>query len=178
MRIIAGTLGGRVFDTPGTHRTHPMSDRVRGALFNVLGDIEGLTVLDAFAGSGALGFEAVSRGASQVVCIEHDRLAQKTIERNIKALEVSAHIKLIKASANAWLGTNADVLFDIVLCDPPYDDLQASLLNRLAERTNVGGLVVLSLPPNAAISLPAAHYDLQVTKEYGDAELVFYRRIG
>lgn len=177
MRIIAGSLGGRVFDTPGTHRTHPMSDRVRGALFNVLGELEGLTVLDAFAGSGALGFEAISRGAQHVICIENDRLAQQTIARNMQSLALPERVKLIKASANAWLSTNANAQFDIVLCDPPYDNLQPSLISRLADRTHAGGLIVLSLPPKAEITLPSERFALQTAKDYGDAQLVFYRRI-
>jgi 16S rRNA (guanine966-N2)-methyltransferase len=177
MRIIAGRLGGRVYDTPGTHRTHPMSDKVKGALFNVLGDIGGLTVLDAFAGSGALSFEAASRGAAHVVAIDNDRSAQITIEQNIRSLNLRNKVKLIKASANAWLSTNEDALFDIVLCDPPYDNLQNSLLVRLAERVTLDGLIVLSLPPNADVSLPSENYKLEIDKDYGDARLVFYRRI-
>jgi 16S rRNA (guanine(966)-N(2))-methyltransferase RsmD len=76
MRIIAGTLGGRTFESPHGRRTHPMSDKVRGSLFNTLGDIDGLTILDAFAGSGALAFEAISRGAEHVLAIEIDNRAQ------------------------------------------------------------------------------------------------------
>ena len=178
MRIIAGSLGGRIFDSPGTHKTHPMSDRVRGAMFNVLGDLGGLTVLDAFAGSGALGFEAVSHGAKQVTVIDSDRLAQKVLERNIVSLDVSEKVKLIKASAGAWLSTNPDAMFDVVLCDPPYDNLQPNLLVRLAERTHPGGICVLSLPPNHTFELPDDTFDLQTTKSYGDATLAFYRRIG
>ena len=67
MRIIAGTLKGQQFQTPHSHKTHPMGDKIRGALFNVLGDIEGLSFLDAFSGSGALAFEAASRGAASVL---------------------------------------------------------------------------------------------------------------
>lgn len=170
-------MGGRVFEAPGTHKTHPMSDRVRGALFNVLGDLEGLTVLDAFAGSGALGFEAISRGAKFVTFVDNDRMAQETIEGNIKTLRVIELTKLIKASANAWLSTNTEKTFDIVLCDPPYADLQEKLLNHLAERVQVGGIVVLSLPPKAEISFSQESYELAANKDYGDARLVFYRRI-
>lgn len=177
MRIIAGSLGGRVFEAPGTHRTHPMSERVKGALFNVLGDLDSLTVLDAFAGSGALGFEAVSRGAKHVFLIDNDRVAQKTIAENIKSLDIVDKVKLIKATANAWLSTNEDAVFDIVLCDPPYDDLQASLLRRLAERTKVNGIVVFSLPPKVEIPLDIDRFELVQSKDYGDARLVFYRRI-
>jgi 16S rRNA (guanine966-N2)-methyltransferase len=174
MRIIAGTLGGRLFDSPGSHKTHPMSDKVRGALFTMLGDLGGLTVLDAFAGSGALSFEAVSRGAYRVVAIDSDREAQKTIARNSKALGVGDQVKLISATANAWLQTS-DQQFDIVLCDPPYDDTQPNLLRRLAGRVTEGGLLVLSWPGSEPFpELP----DLELIRHrgYGDAQLAFYRQ--
>jgi 16S rRNA (guanine966-N2)-methyltransferase len=177
MRIIAGKFGGRVFNTPHSHRTHPMSDRVKGALFNVLGDLDGLMVLDAFAGSGALSLEAASRGAEQVLAIENERIAQKVIEENIAALELEDSVKLIRASANAWLSTNEDTSFNIVLCDPPYDNLQEPLLIRLASHVKVGGLIVFSLPPKASLMLPSDEFTPEVSKDYGDARLVFYRRI-
>lgn len=175
MRIIAGRLGGRQFDSPRGHRTHPMSDKGRGALFNALGDVEGLTVLDAFAGSGALSFEAISRGAAQATAIDRDRNAQRTIQQNIRQLGLTDQTKLIKAPAASWLSTT-DATFDLVLLDPPFEELQISLLTRLAERAKPGGLVVLSLPPRAEVKLddsytPVAH------KTYGDNQLIFYRRL-
>ena len=105
MRIIAGQLKGNMFASPHGNRTHPMSDKVRGALFNALGDIEGLTVLDAFAGSGALAFEALSRGAASATLLKKDKPAQRAISENIVTLNVEKRTKLIRASANAWLGT-------------------------------------------------------------------------
>lgn len=177
MRIIAGTLGGRVFESPGTHRTHPMSDRIKGALFNILGDLKGLTVLDAFAGSGALSFEAISRGAENVIIVDNDRIAQRTIEQNIRLLEVHSKAKLIKASVNAWLRTNANAQFDIIICDPPYDNYQPNVLNRLANNLKKQGIIMYSLPPKAALPLTSENFELEVSKDYGDARLVFYRRI-
>lgn len=176
MRIIAGSLGSRVFGTPGTPKTHPMSERVRGALFNMLGDLTGMSVLDAFAGSGALGFEAVSRGASHVLAIDSDRLAQKTIEQNITKLGVAGNVKLVKASAGAWLATNAGAQFDVVLCDPPYDNLQPELLVRLAACAKPGGVVTFSLPPNCRVNLDAADFRPVNSKNYGDAQLLFFVR--
>ena len=176
MRIIAGSLGGRIFDSPGGHRTHPMSDRVRGALFNALGDIEGLTILDAFAGSGALSFEAVSRGASSVIAVESDKAAQNVIAANIESLGVQLHVQLVRATAGAWLRTTPEATFDIVLCDPPYDDLQPKLLTRLAERVQIGGLLVLSWPGKQP-ALAFAGFGIAAQHNYGDAQLVFYRRI-
>lgn len=174
MRIIAGRLGGRTFDSPRGHRTHPMSDKLRGALFNTLGDITGLEVLDAFAGSGALGFEAASRGAAHVVMIDSDRPAQQAIKANINSLGLQRDVKLISAKTNAWLSTT-DQVFDVVVCDPPYDDIQPTLVSRLADRVKPGGLIVLSLPPGSEFALPPSYKRL-AKKNYGDATLTFYRR--
>ncbi|HET7059972.1 MAG TPA: RsmD family RNA methyltransferase [Candidatus Saccharimonadales bacterium] len=177
MRIIAGRLGGRAFNSPRGNRTHPMSERIRGALFNALGDITGLTVLDAFAGSGALSFEALSRGVARATAIDSDQSAQRTIAENSKELGLTSQIKLIKASAGAWLSTTpASVTFDIVICDPPYADVTPQLLERLADRCKQDGIVVLSLPPQTDIEL-ADNYELLSSKNYGDAELSFHRRL-
>lgn len=174
MRIIAGSLGGRQFDSPKGFKTHPMSDKARGALFNVLGDIEGLTVLDAFAGSGALSFEAISRGAASAVAIDNDRAAQKVIANNVHELGLRDRVKLITASANAWLQTSPEeTTFDIVLCDPPYTDLQLNLLQRLTERVKPGGLVVLSWPGDKEVP-DLNGLEVLERKNYGDITLAFY----
>jgi len=173
MRVIAGKLGGRTFDSPHSHRTHPMSDKIRGALFNTLGDIEGLTVLDAFAGSGAISFEAISRGASQVIAIEQDKAAQRIIAENIRNLGIVQTVKLIKTSASSWLQTSSGATFDIVILDPPYDDVQSSLIQRLAATVSHDGVLVISWPG----SMEPLHFDgLEQIKRrtYGDAQLLFY----
>lgn len=175
MRIIAGELKSREFKSPGGHRTHPMGDKVRGGMFNTLGELSGLTVLDPFGGSGALSFEAVSRGASHALVIERDKAAQRTIQDNIATLRLEDKVKLVRAGANSWLGT-ADGYFDLVLLDPPYDDLQPKLLVKLAERAKLGSLVVVSLPPAAEFE-PGEHFGQLAAHSYGDAQLVFYRRI-
>lgn len=175
MRVIAGRLGGRSFESPHSFKTHPMSDKMRGALFNMLGDIGGLTVLDAFAGSGALSFEAVSRGATAAVAIDNDRGAQKTITSNMTQLGVNREVKLIKASANAWLQTNPEARFDIVLCDPPYTDLQPNLLARLTHTVKPGGLYVLSWPGNQESPEVLTGLIQLDRRNYGDGSLVIYR---
>jgi len=175
MRITAGTLKGRVFDSPKSHRTHPMSDKMRGALFNMLGDLSGLRVLDAFAGSGALSLEAISRGAESVLAIDSDRTAQQAIEHNIRQLGLARKVKLIKAAAGSWLQTSQAQTFDVVLCDPPYDDLQPSLIVRLKEVVTDGGLLVLSWPGSQELPL-IEDLELIESRNYGDASLGFYRR--
>lgn len=151
-----------------------MSDKMRGALFNVLGDIEGLTVLDAFAGSGALSFEAVSRGAESALLLDKDRSAQQAIAQNIKQLGLRGTVKLVSISASTWLTTNNVAQYDLVLCDPPYDDLQLSLIERLAPVVRHGGLLVLSWPGGQ--DLPQlAGLELLEFRQYGDGQLGFYR---
>lgn len=175
MRVIAGTLKGREFKSPRGHKTHPMSDKVRGALFNVLGDIDGLTFLDAFAGSGALAFEAVSRGAKSVIAIDKDGSAHKILERNSKELGLKT-VKVVKANTAGWSAHNIDTEFDVLLLDPPYNELQLDLAERLIKRhLRTGGLAVLSFPGKATAE-PLANAEIAAVKNYGDAQLVFYRR--
>ena len=175
MRIIAGMLRGRHFDSPSGRRTHPMSEKMRGALSNVLGDISGLSVLDCFGGSGALSFEAASRGAAQAVVVEINKAAHKVIGDNIQKLGLEAYIKVIHANVSSWSDANPDAQFDVVLCDSPYDNPNLSLLQKLTRHVKTGGVVVYSLPPKVELSL-TTNYQLLSTRSYGDAQLVFYRR--
>lgn len=176
MRIIAGYLGGRTLKSPKSHKTHPMSDKVRGALFNMLGDVGGLSVLDAFAGSGALSFEAISRGVDKAVAVDSDKNAQQTIEDNIKSLGIGDRVKLIKANVSAWSDNNPGSVFDIVICDPPYDDVKGKLLAKIARHTRTNGIFVCSLPPGSEPDLAETGLKLLASKQYGDATLVFYRK--
>jgi 16S rRNA (guanine966-N2)-methyltransferase len=166
-----------MFYEPHGHRTHPMSEKVRGALFNALGDIEGLTFLDAFAGSGALSFEAASRGAKSVIAIDKDGPAYSAIEKNIKDLKLQKHVHATRANVGGWSIHNMEKNFDIVLLDPPYDDLQTDLLQRLINRhVKKGGLSVLSYPGKASPP-ELERTKIVADKNYGDAQLVFYRKI-
>ncbi|MCA9327407.1 RsmD family RNA methyltransferase [Candidatus Saccharibacteria bacterium] len=175
MRVIAGRLGGRNFDSPRGHRTHPMSEKARGAIFNALGDIEGLTVLDAFAGSGALAIEALSRGASSALAIDIDPEAAKTIAANIKLLDLEDTMLLRRKNISGWSRNNQDTVFDIVLADPPYDDIRPKLLESLCAHVKQGGVFVLSWPGGEPIrQFPGL--DVAAQKPLGDIQLVFYKK--
>ncbi len=164
-----------MIDAPDGFTTHPMGDRIRSALFNILGDFTDLTVLDAFAGSGSLGFEAVSRGAHSVTMVESDRIAQKIITNNITDLNVGHKVKLIKAKVAAWSNTSPDVQFDLILCDPPYNNMQLSTVSKLSSHLKTNGLMVLSHPGRE--SAPTVNGVVVVDKRiYGDAALAFYRK--
>lgn len=177
MRIISGKLGGRRFGAPKGHKTHPMSDKMRGAVFSMLGDIEGLTVLDAFAGSGAIPLEAISRGAESAVAIDVDQNAAEAIKKNAKYLGLQNDVKAIRANASGWSDNNPDAKFDIVACDPPYDKLQLSLLQKLVKHVKKDGVYILSWP--GQLEAPEfIHLKKLQSKNYGDSQLVFFRKIG
>jgi 16S rRNA (guanine966-N2)-methyltransferase len=134
LRIVAGTHGGRRIETPAGRATRPTSDRVREALFSILGPaaLEDAQVLDLFAGSGALGIEALSRGAASATFVESDPRAVATIQRNIDALglrDATVH----RRDAVAWLQTAGGRLYDVVFADPPYSSagLTAQRLSEL-----------------------------------------------
>lgn len=177
MRIIAGELGGRFFNAPQTTATHPMSERVRGSLFNILGDLHGKTVLDAFAGSGALSFEALSRGAANAVLIERDKKAQKTINTNIEQLGLENKATLIKANCRMWSQNNPKVLFDLILVDPPYHDMQLSTVSLLIGHMQPKGLMVLSYSGRGlAPTVNESGVVVVDNRDYGDAALAFYQQ--
>jgi 16S rRNA (guanine966-N2)-methyltransferase len=150
-RIIAGTAGGRTLRTPPGSGTRPTSDRVREALFSALDArdaVRGSRVLDLYAGSGALGLEAASRGAASVVLVEADRRAADVITRNVGDLDLG-EVRVVRASVEAALARDAGPSdeADLVLVDPPYDVDEGSLtavLGRLvAGWLARGGLVVV-----------------------------------
>jgi 16S rRNA (guanine966-N2)-methyltransferase len=176
MRIVAGRLGGRNFDSPPGHRTHPMSEKARGAIFNALGDLTGLTVLDVFAGSGALAFEAISRGAKSAVAIDTDKYAYETIQANVAALDLKEQVTVLRKNTSGWSRNNQHKQFDVVLVDPPYDDIRPDVIERLAVHVEPGGILVLSWPGKEPIR-ELKSLEVVSNKNYGDIQLVFYRHI-
>lgn len=176
MRVIAGTLGGRSFESPRGNRTHPMSEKARGAIFNALGDIDGLTVLDAFAGSGALGIEAISRGAAHVTAIDADAAAIRAIATNAVALSIADKLVCKKQNIGSWSDSHTEKTFDIVLADPPYNDIRPGLLQKLVRQVAPGGVYVLSWPGNEPVR-PFVGLEPIKQKSLGDIQLVFYRKI-
>ncbi len=176
VRIISGEYGGRKIEAPDTGRTHPMSERARNALFNSLGDIvSGAEVLDAFAGTGAIGIEALSRGAHHATFIERDKIAQKVLAKNITLLGAENRSSLIRTTVSNWLETQAGSEFDLIFADPPYNDPQLSTASRLMGLLKPGGYMVLSHPGRGEI-LTKTGVVVVDNRSYGNAYLTFYRR--
>ncbi|MDB5176891.1 MAG: putative Methyltransferase [Candidatus Saccharibacteria bacterium] len=175
IRIIAGTLGGRKIDAPDGRRTHPMSERIRNALFNSIGtEVQNAYVLDAFAGTGAVGIEALSRGARHATFIERDRVAQQILSGNIETLGLHNQTKLIKAPVASWIDTYDGPKFDLIFADPPYHDTQFSTVSQLMGLLKPSALMVLSHPGRSE-SPAGAGIVVVDNRSYGDATLTFYR---
>lgn len=158
-RIIAGAAGGRRLAVPPGSGTRPTSDRVRESLFSrleSLGAVDGARVLDLYAGSGALGLEAVSRGAASAVLVEADRRAAEVARRNARDLGL-AGVRVVTDRAERYLAAIAGAeTVDLVLCDPPYalaGDALAAVLAGVARVLAPSGLVAVERP--ARVGEPA-----------------------
>jgi 16S rRNA (guanine966-N2)-methyltransferase len=166
MRVVSGRFGGRRLVAPPGSGTRPTSDRVREALFSVLGDVEGLAVLDLFAGSGALGIEALSRGAGRATFVERAPAAVRALQANLDALGIDADVRRMDARSFVRNASAAGGPYDLVFLDPPYRDA-ARLGRELALRDVLaaGGRVVTESDHRGPLDI-----DLPTTFErrYGD----------
>jgi len=175
LRIISGEFGGRKIDAPDRRSTHAMSERARGAMFNSLGDtVKGGRVLDAFAGSGAIGIEALSRGATTAVFVEKDRIACKIIAKNLTMLDLEQRAQLIRTTVNNWLETTTEE-FDLIFADPPYHDPQFSTVSKLFRLLKPGGTMILSHSGKGEV--PFSNEIVVVdNRSYANAHLTYFRR--
>ena len=154
-------------------RTRPTADRVREALFSMLGDVDGARVLDLYAGSGALGIEALSRGAASAVFVERDPGALAAIQRNLSPLDVEARVE--RADVVRWLA-HAEGPFDLVFCDPPYDwasRLAGPLAERLPALTSYDARIVTESDKRNPLELP---FPLIVERSYGNTRIAIHER--
>jgi len=176
VRVIAGVYGGRLLAAPKGRKTHPMGERVKGSLFNILGErVKNARVLDAFAGTGALGIEAISRGATHATFIERDGVAYKNIVDNITTLGIEDQTKAVKSPVASWIDTYQGEPFDIIFVDPPYHDTQFSTVVKLMGLLKPGALMVLSQPGRDECPTRPGVVVVD-NRSYGDATLVFFRR--
>ena len=175
-RIVAGAAGGRRLVVPSSAR--PTTDRVREALFNVLAarlDFDGLRVLDLYAGSGALGLEALSRGAASVVLVESDRRAAEVIGRNIATVGLPG-ATVRRGAVSTVLADGADEPADLVLADPPYEMATAAIETMLGDLVRggwvqPGAVVVVERPASSAqVAWPEGWTPWPV-RRYGDTRL-------
>jgi 16S rRNA (guanine(966)-N(2))-methyltransferase RsmD len=178
MRVVAGRLGGRKLVAPRGETTRPTIDRVREALFSVLGALEGARVLDLYAGTGALGIEALSRGAATAVFVESDRAALAALETNLKALALGAEARVFPLAVERALARVAEAgPYDLVFADPPYADVEraARNLDVLAERGALGQGAWIVLEHARKDTPKPSALVLDETRLYGDTALSLFR---
>jgi len=173
MRIIAGEFKSRIIKAPKGRRTHPMSERIRGALFNSLGDINGVTFLDAYAGTGSVAIEALSRGAVDVHAVEINSDSFDILQENRNKITDDSRLKVHRANIKTWL-KNVDIFFDVVVADPPYDKVSMNALELVASYVVPGGIFIVSLPPAEHFAMKGLK--MLDEKRYGNAKLVFYKK--
>ena len=183
MRVISGVAKGRKLGTvpPGVR---PVSDRAREGLFSSLaGAVPGARVLDLFAGTGALGIEALSRGADHVVFVDRSRLAATAVRANLAATHLDDRATVVTAEARSFLSQphRSGGPFDLVLLDPPYD-LQGPALERVLRDLATGWLAdgwTVALTRGAKSSTPVIPVDWVVAKRlrYGDSLVILYREV-
>lgn len=179
MRVIAGRLGGRSLKAPAGDNTRPTGARVKEALFAILSDVQGARVLDLYAGSGALGIEALSRGAASAVFVEAARPALLCLRENLTTLGLASETLVISsrvASARPQLAARSP--FDLVLCDPPWRDLPAAL----SELEAIAGAKLLAPESRVVVEHsakdtvelePSSVLSIQDSRRWGDTAVTF-----
>ena len=171
MRIISGSRKGHTIHAPAGRGTRPTSDRVRENIFNIVGPVEDATVLDLYAGSGAMGLEALSRGAASAVFVERDPDAIRAIERNLDKLRLRGTV--LRQDGIAVLAGEKRK-YDLVFVDPPYEmytDLQPQLARYLPAVVAADGVVVVETDARIEPDLPL---EQRTSRKYGSARVTVY----
>ncbi len=181
MRVIAGRLGGRRLTAPrGRARTRPTSDRVREALFSMLGELDGAVVLDLFAGTGALGIEALSRGAARALFVERDGAALQALRANLAQLELlpqQAQVRVGDALAALRAARKAGETYDLIFVDPPYRrarELGDELSVLLPALLEPGARVVVESDRRSPAELAM---EVAQQRRYGDTTITIHRHV-
>ena len=177
MRIVAGSRKGHRIEAPKGVVTRPTGDRVREAVFSIVGPVDDARVLDLFAGSGALGLEALSRGARSCVFVERDRQAARVIQSNLEKLRLTGAVVVTREVAAALREErDRDRRYELVLADPPYEDWtaqEAALADLLPSVLADDALVVVETSERVEPELPLA---LVTTRRYGSARITVFSR--
>ena len=179
MRVVSGKYGGRPLKTLDGKTTRPTTDKVKGAIFNMIGPyFDGGRVLDLYAGSGSLGIEAVSRGMESAVLVEKDRRAQAVVAENIAMTKEVARFELLKMESSRALEQLTGP-FDLVLLDPPYAKEQIIAdIEKMAERRLLSEDIMVVCETDKSVDLPEEIADLGIWKQkiYGISKVTVYVR--
>ena len=171
MRILSGKWGGRKVFFEENPATHPMGEREKNAMFNMVGDLSDLAVLDWFAGSGQIGLECLSRGAGKVVFVEKDKKSRVNIKRNLAEFGEAPNSAEVLAEKG-----ELDLQFDLIFADPPYDKFSDFDFSGVAEMLTAGGRFVLSSPKNAETP-EISGMEMLKSNTYAGARISIYQKM-
>lgn len=182
IRVIAGTAKGRKLKLVPGESTRPVMDRVKEAVFNILGQgVVDAVFLDLYAGTGSVGIEALSRGAAQVVFVENDRLALATIHENLTTTRLADRAEVIRGDALAYLQRESDPHFDYVYVAPPqYKGMWKTallMLDEYASRLNPDAVVMVQIDPVEREEVTLDNLNLYDERNYGNTTMLFYERV-
>lgn len=181
MRIIAGEMRGRQLKAVEGINTRPTSDKVKGAIFNVLGDkVINSRVLDLFSGTGNLAIEALSRGSNEAVLVEKNHNAYQVIQKNLEHVGVSQKCKLLLMDAFKFIHKYPDEVFNLIFLDPPYrKELVTKVLQSLKEYSYLSpdGVIVAETAKDEKLTDDLYPFEIRKTGEYGDTKIWYLQRV-
>jgi len=179
MRVISGEFGGRILKAPNWRGTRPTTDKVKGAIFSALQgllDLAGVDVLDLYAGSGALGIEAISRGANTAVFVEANLKSAAVIRSNVNELNITKQCEIIQQDVSKFLSqTNRQ--FSLILADPPYADCNPQLLKVISNGNLLQSNGVLIVETSSDFEFEGTSCLASIKQKiYGDTKVSFWRK--
>jgi 16S rRNA (guanine966-N2)-methyltransferase len=176
MRISGGDYKGRTLLIPKTYKTRPLSDLGREALFNILGDVSNFYILDCFAGSGAVGIEALSRGAQKVDGVEIGREARKIIGRNLLALKLEDRYNLISISAEKWIQkSEGKKIYNVIYIGAPFGYDIGSFIDKVSSLLRDKGVLVVEMHKKSELLKKVSNVEFKFSRKYGESVLLFYQ---
>ncbi len=176
LKITSGIYNGRKLAQPKTDKTRPVMERTRHAIFQVLGDLTGLDVLDLYAGSGALGLEALSLGANSATFVDKARVAIDAIKTNCQSLKIISKVVIINSKVEDFIkSSDTTSKYDIIFFDPPYVEIDLRHLKIATELLSVNGIIVVSCAKHTELPMLLGKTKQVKIKIYGDTQIAYYQ---
>jgi len=174
LKITSGKFGGRTIAQPNTDKTRPVSEKTRHAIFQTLGDVGGLSVLDLYAGSGALGLEALSLGASSATFVDSAKISANTIRQNVKELDLAARAEINVKKVDQFLSSTTDK-YDLIFLDPPYAEFDTDVVRLAGEHLSSNGIIIVSCSSKTELTATIDQLQMIKAKIYGDTQIAYFK---
>ncbi len=176
MRVTGGKLAGRSLKAPASSATRPVTDKVRAAIFSSLGErTQGARALDLYAGSGALGIEALSRGARNVDFVDRSKAALTSIKQNLQSLDLAGNSRVHGGLVESFIGKQLEA-YDLIFFDPPYADFDTKVVTSLDNLLQYSGLLIISCSSKTDLPDKIGGFEVVSRKIYGDTQIGYFEK--